>query len=332
MLRNKEFTIFILISAILSASTCVIIWFISPLAAIIAVVVLIILNVGYYTFSRYRYGQIKRLSGYLQQVYSGARVLDIRENTEGELSILKNDIYKITIALQEKSDMLIDEKAFLAASLGDISHQLKTPLTGAIITADLLQTHNLSQEKTAEFSQKISSLLEKLSYLVATLLKLSQLDAAAISFAKKEVSVKSLINNAKEPLLVSAELKNIDIRCNITSDCTWQGDEYWTAQAISNVIKNCVEHSPQNSVINISTQDSALYTKIIISDNGGGIDDSDLPHIFKRFYKGKHASADSVGIGLALAKSVLEKQDSAIDVANAKGGAVFTIYLNKIVV
>lgn len=332
MLRNNEFNVFMLFCFLLSAALCLGGFFISPLTAAILAFGFIILNTAYFVYTKYRYKEIRRLCSYLQQIYSGSRVLDIRENTEGELSILKNDIYKITTALQEKSDLLAEEKAALALALADISHQLKTPLTGAIITADLLQTENLPQEKTAEFANKISHLLEKLSYLISTLLKLSQLDADALSLAKTPLNIDDLISAAAEPLLISAEIKGAEIYYEKTTDISWTGDEYWTAQALSNIIKNCIETVEQGGKIKIKAESNPIFCKILIEDNGGGINSEDLPHIFKRFYKGHSSKNDSSGIGLALSKSIIEKQGGSIEAENTKEGALFTVYLPKLAV
>lgn len=327
MLRNKEFAFFMLFSISLSVIFSAICFFTLPVAAAMFILGFALINLGYFIFTRYRYKEIKKLCNYLQQVYDGCRALDIRDNTEGELSILKNDIYKITVALQEKSDLLTEEKATLAVALADISHQLKTPLTGAIITADLLQTKNLPPEKTCEFALKINLLLEKLSYLISTLLKLSQLDADALSLAKKPININSLVNTAVEPLLISAEVKGVRINCSKNSEAIWTGDEYWTAQALSNIIKNCIESEKQGGLIEIKACSNPVFCKITIEDNAGGIDSADLPHIFKRFYKGHSNKNNSSGIGLSLAKSIIEKQGGSIEAENTDVGALFTVYL-----
>ena len=271
-----------------------------------------------YTAKRYK--DIEAVTLYLTQLQTGVKRLDIRDNREGELSILKNEIYKLTQKLTNQAELMKRDKLYLADSLSDISHQLKTPLTSMMVMADLLSEDELPVEKQREFLRNIQSGLERMQWLVQSLLKLSKLDADAVMLKKEKVEVESLINKAIEPLLIPMEIKNQTLTIHGVSDISFNGDALWTTEAIGNIVKNCLEHTPEGGELTISYGQNNLYTNIVIADNGEGIDAEDLPHIFERFYKGKNASSDSVGIGLALSKSIIFRQKGTVDVTSKPGG------------
>lgn len=284
---------------------------------------LILITFGY-TARRYR--EIKALTGYVDRIQHRVESLDIRDNREGELSILKNEIYKLTLKLVNQAELLQRDKTYLADSISDISHQLKTPLTSMMVMADLLTENDLPREKQAEFLHNIQSGLERMQWLVQSLLKLSKLDADAVSLKKETVYVEEVIKKATEPLLIPLEIKNQELVLEGSSDVTFVGDMLWTVEAIGNIIKNCMEHTREGGRITISYGQNNLYTNIVIKDNGEGIDKEDLPHIFERFYKGKNASSESVGIGLALSKSILNRQKATLEVKSTPmEGSTFTI-------
>lgn len=271
-------------------------------------------------YSIYRYSKIKELADYLVKIQNGNRTLDLSDNIEGELSILKNEIYKLSLKLQSQAELLLRDKTYLADSLSDISHQLKTPLTSMLMMVDLLEQDSMPLEKRKEFLKNISIGLERMEWLVQALLKLSKLDADAVQFNNIPIEVDSLIKKAVEPLLISMEMREITLNMiGMKETVMMKGDLNWLAEAFTNIIKNCIEHTKPNGIITISYSDNNLYTKIDIEDTGIGIEKEDLPHIFKRFYKGKNAKSDSVGIGLALSKQIITRQKGKIEVTSFPG-------------
>jgi len=284
-------------------------------------------------FTRWRYGEIEKLSGYLRQISSGNYSLDVRDNQEGELSILKNDIYKVTLMLSEQSAELQEDKLKLTNAISDISHQLKTPLTSMTVMADLLSDPELHVEKRTEFTRKITVQLERIGWLVSSLLKFSKIDAGTIHFKKDQVQVSKLVRKSLEPMLIPMDIKEQRVLIDGEDSTTFAGDLNWTTEAIINILKNCVEHTPAGGEIQISFAENTLFTEIVIADNGKGIPKAEIPYIFKRFYKGKNASEDSVGIGLALAQSIITGQNGTIDVKSEVGkGTQFQIKFYKQVI
>ena len=284
-------------------------------------------------YTRYRYREIAKLSSYLREITSGNYSLDVRDNQEGELSILKNDIYKVTLMLSEQRSLLQEEKIKLTDAISDISHQLKTPLTSMTMMADLLSNPELNIEKRMEFTRNISNQLDRIGWLVTALLKFSKLDAGTVQFKKAPVQVSELIQKSLKPMLIPMDIKEQRVTINGDDKTCFLGDLNWTSEAIINILKNGVEHTPAGGEFTISFAENALYTEIIIADNGKGIPKEEIPYIFKRFYKGKHASEDSVGIGLALAQSIITGQNGTIDVKSEPGaGTEFHIKFYKQVI
>ena len=268
---------------------------------------------------------------YLLLVCAGNYLIDIKDNTEGELSILKNNLYKVIVLLRSKNELLEKDKIYLADSLADISHQLKTPLTSLMVMVDLLKNEkNIDKQK--EFISIIEIQISKIKWLVENLLKLSKLDAGTIKFKKEKIDVLSVITKSLSPFLVQMEMKNISLETTI-NDFSFTGDLNWTSEAVENIIKNCIEHTADNGKRNIETGVTNIYSYIKITDNGCGIKKKDLPHIFERFYQGENSSKESVGIGLALAKTIVENQGGTIDVTSEENvGTEFIIKFNKMVV
>lgn len=289
------------------------------------------LAAGYGVFTAWRYQKLRALASYLAAVYNGARVLDIRSNEEGELSILRNDLYKITVALQQQADELAKDKQFLADSLGDISHQLKTPLTSALVLADLLGDESLPAPRRQDFLRSLTGQLTRMQWLVAALLKLSRLDAGAVTLQPAPTPVAALVGRALEPLQVAMELQGVALNCDLPDGLAWQVDPAWTAEAIENLAKNCIEQMPNGGALTITAQDDPLGAALRIEDTGGGFDPADLPHLFDRFYTAHTRPDGHAGIGLALAQSVVRRQGGRITAENLPGrrGARFTLALPK---
>ncbi|MCI8396547.1 MAG: HAMP domain-containing histidine kinase [Clostridia bacterium] len=270
---------------------------------------------------------LKEITRCIEEINKRNYKLDIADNTEDELSILKNEIYKTTIMLKEVAENSKEDKIKLKDSLSDISHQLKTPLTSITISLDNMLDNKDMEEKTRiEFIKDIKREVTNLSFLVNALLKLSKFDANTIKFINKDEYVKNIVESAIQKVAGLCDLKNVEISDRGNEEDSVYCDSKWQVEAITNILKNCIEHSEEGTKIDISYEENNVYTMIRIVDNGSGIDEEDLPHIFERFYKGKNSANDSVGIGLALAKSIIEENNGYVNVESEMGiGTIFVI-------
>lgn len=272
--------------------------------------------------------KINEISNYMNSVLNGNYSLDIRSYEEGRLSILKNDIYKITVKLKEQTDMAINEKNNLEMILSDISHQIKTPLTSMYVINDLLKSDKLSKKEKIEFLNKNESQLERIEWLVTSLLKLSRLDNGFVKLKKEKVEVAKLIDNCLNPLLIPIELKNQNVVKQI-DNFEIDIDFNWFSEAIINILKNAHEHTNAFGTIKVEASDNSMYSSIIISDNGTGISKQDLPYIFERFYKGANQK-ESIGIGLNMAKKIIDLSGGEINVLSTPSvGTTFIIKIYK---
>jgi signal transduction histidine kinase len=329
MLRNKEFMCLVITLAGLTLLAAGAGLFVSPAACAVSGGFALFISASAILITRRRYRSIALLNTYLKRINSGDYALDVRDNTEGELSILKNEIYKVTVMLRERSEQLQKDKTALQNALSDISHQLKTPITSMFVMTDLLLEPDLPEDKRLAFTDRIRAQLERLSWLVSSLLKLSRLDAKAVVFKRAGVPASRLLNKALAPLRIPAELKNITLDIHDNGACIIC-DENWTAEAVLNIVKNCVEHTPKDGAIRIICTENPLFAQLRIEDTGPGIREDDLPHIFTRFYRGKNAANDSVGIGLAMAATIVQEQSGSIEAGpSSSGGSVFTLRFPK---
>ncbi|MBP5495429.1 MAG: HAMP domain-containing histidine kinase [Lachnospiraceae bacterium] len=279
-------------------------------------------------YTRKRYKKIVDLNDYLVRVLAENDNDEILDQEEGELSILKTNIYKTTSTLKFQKELLSDDKKNLAAAIADISHQLKTPLTSMMVMNDLLVDEQ-DENKRTEFLQTQSSQLNRMNWLIQTLLKLSKLDAGTIVLKKEDVSSEELIDEAVKPFGIQFDLRNIKFKSDI-SDLIIRCDKNWTVEAIQNIIKNCIEHMDDGGELSVTMVDTNIFTQLTVRDTGCGIAAEDIPHIFERFYKGKNAGKDSVGIGLALSKSIIEGEQGEINVESTEGvGTKFIIKFYK---
>lgn len=321
MIRNREIQLYLLASIILTVCSTIAAYFLFSIAAAYYVfVVALLLIIVYFFFTKWRYNEINKLSNYLRKIANGDYTLDVRDNYEGELSILKSEIFKVTVKLSEQRTKLEEDKLKLKDALSDISHQLKTPLTSMMVMADLLSDPDLDEQKRAEFTNNIHQQLERMEWLVSSLLKFAKIDAGTLQMKQEKQFVLPIINKAVETVLIPMDIKQQTLTIKGDENVTFHGDFHWTLEAIINLLKNCVEHTEEGGKIEIRFSQNPLYTEIIIQDNGKGIPKEDMPYIFKRFYKGKNASDDSVGIGLALAHSIITNQQGTIE-AESKMGA-----------
>lgn len=249
----------------------------------------------------------------------------MKDINEEDLSLLKNEIYKTTIMLNEISEISKKDKKELEESLEDISHQLKTPLTSILIMIDtLLDDEDMDQNTREDFLRNMKREVMNINFLVKSILKLSRLDTNTVKFISKKESVKEIINEAILNVSLLSDLKNVKIETNL-SDSFINCDYKWQIEALTNILKNSVEHSYENNKVLIESSENNAYVKITIKDFGSGIAKEDINHIFERFYKGKDSDYDSIGIGLALSKSIIEKQNGKISVESSENGTTFTI-------
>ena len=290
------------------------------LLGVIAIIVALI-----YTNKRDK--SLRSINKYLDKVNNGNYELKIEDNGEDEISRLRNELYKTTILLRESAENSEKEKTNLSNSLADISHQLKTPLTSIRIMLDNIEENPNMDEKTRnEFIEEISRQIDWISSLVISLLKLAKFDAGAIVMQDTQINVKKLIDNVINNLAIMIDIKNIKIEEKIDEDVILRADYNWQLEALTNIIKNCIEHSKEDSKIKIEVENNSIFVKIKITDEGEGIAKEDLSHIFERFYKSKQASENSIGIGLSLAKTIIEKENGYIKVDSELGkGTTFEI-------
>lgn len=279
------------------------------------------------SYNKKREEKISDINSYIGKVNSGNYELKIEENGEDELTKLRNELYKTTVLLRETAENSEKEKTNLSNSLTDISHQLKTPLTSIRIMIDNIQNNPDMDEKTRnEFIEDISKQIDWISSLVISLLKLAKFDAGSIVMRDEEINVKKLIQNIISNLAILIDIKDIKIEENISEQITLFADYNWQLEALTNIIKNCIEHSFDGGKIKIEAESNSVFTKIIITDEGEGIEKKDLNRIFERFYKSEKSSENSIGIGLALAKTIIEKERGYIKVESEVGkGTKFEI-------
>lgn len=271
--------------------------------------------------------KINKITNYLKELNNHQYSLAIEDNQEEDLSLLKNEIYKTAITLNEQTLLLKKDKESLKDSLSDISHQLKTPLTSINLMIDTLRHQdNLSTMERRELLNNIHRKITNTNFLVHSLLKLSKFDANTIEFNRQNNSLSKILKEVLDNLSTLSDLKNIKINIKGSKDISLYCDYKWEVEALTNIIKNCIEHSNNSSKIDITYQKNDIFTKIIIQDNGCGISKKDLPHIFDRFYKAQNSSKDSIGIGLSLAKTIIEKDNGYITVDSViNKGTTFTI-------
>ncbi len=280
----------------------------------IIVIILINLLVAYLLYkmlSRYR-KKIINVTKYVEDINNHNYTLLINENDEGELSKLRNELYKITVTLKEGNINVSKQKESLKEALSDISHQIKTPLTSINILLDSLDNPDMDPKTRNEFLSEIQSQVSKIEFLTLTLLKLARFDTNTIKFKREKINIYQLLQDVLDNVSILLEVKNISLNINCSKKITMIGDYKWELEALTNIVKNAIEYSYDNSKIDINVLDNALYTKINIQDYGCGIPQNEISHIFERFYKASNTSKNSFGIGLSLAKKIIEEDNGHI--------------------
>ena len=328
LLKNKEVRGALLWQLSVAVIACFLCFWFDLRAGLTAVVLSLLLMMIYCISTYKRYQRIAALAADVDQVLHGDSSIDFDHYAEGELSILHSEIYKMTVRLREQQQKLINDKKYLADSLADISHQIRTPLTSINLLVERLSASGLTDECRHQLTNELYELLDRIDWLITTLLKISKLDAGTVQFNKETVSLETLINKSCAPLLIPMELRGQELILRAEGD--FYGDPAWTSEAVGNIVKNCMEHTPDGGRIEIDAAETALYSEIVIKDNGTGISPEDLPRIFERFYKGKNSDGKSFGIGLALSRMIIAEQKGTVKAENRKNaGAMFTIRFYK---
>ena len=294
----------------------------------ITVVILLIIYI------RYNYKKekdIKDIIKCIEQINKKNYEIQIDSISEDELSILKNEIYKTTIMLKETAENSNKDKLNLKKLLEDISHQLKTPLTSILVMLDnIIEDSNMEEKIRNDFIVDIKRNVLNINFLVQSLLKLSKFDANTVHFVKQENDLKTIIEESIKNVSTLCDLRNINIKLNIKENSKIICDDKWQIEALTNIIKNAIEHSKNNSNIIINIENNNVYSMIEVIDFGEGIAKKDIKHIFERFYKCKNTKTDSIGIGLALAKTIIEEDKGTISVESNKLETKFIIKYYKI--
>lgn len=282
---------------------------------------------GIYVSIRKR--QDKKLTNYLMKINSGNYRLNFEDMKEDQISVLSSEIYKTTVMLREQSERSVTEKQKLKDSLSDISHQLKTPLTSIMIMLDGILEGDMPEELKREFLGDIRNSITHLTFLTQSMLTLSKLDANTITFHEEKVRLSDIINISISNTSAIAQDQGVEVKGECP-DITIECDMKWVCEAVTNIVKNCIEHTKKGGSVTLMAEENPLLIKLTIEDTGCGITKNDLPHIFERFYKGSNSSDTSVGIGLALSKSIIEKCGGYISVQSTEGkGSKFTIKFFK---
>ncbi|MBQ4282945.1 MAG: HAMP domain-containing histidine kinase [Lachnospira sp.] len=332
VLRNKEVFRTLILYILVSVAATVIAWRAGEDNGLLMLLICATFIIIYLVSTSLRYRQIARLSWDVDKILHGDNHIDLDKCSEGELAILQSEIYKMTVRLREQQQKLLDDKIYLADSIADISHQIRTPLTSINLVVQMLTKDDLTEERRCQLFRELKELLSRIDHLITVLLKISKLDAGTVEFKRENVPMADLVRIATEPLLIPIELRNQELTVNARGE--FIGDVAWTGEAVGNIVKNCMEHTPNGGKLMINATTTPLYTEIVIEDNGCGIDKEDLPHIFERFYKGKNSTDKSFGIGLALARMIITGQNGTVKAENVMeqgivSGARFVVRFYK---
>ena len=275
--------------------------------------------------------EIDKITKYLEAINDKNYTLKIDENSEEELSILKNELYKVTVMLRENASNTLKDKINLKRALEDISHQLKTPLTSILIILDnLIDNSEMDYQTRVEFLHDLKRETTRIQSLIQSILKLSKFDSNTVQFIKQDIYLKQIVDEAIKNTGSLADLKNIKINVEGNKKIKLNCDLLWQIEAITNILKNCIEHSKENTQIDIKYNNNSVYSYITITDYGEGISKEDLPHIFERFYRGKNSSNESIGIGLSLSKTIIESNNGIVSVESNSDKTTFIIKYFKI--
>lgn len=278
-----------------------------------------------------RQRRIEELQRYMEKVSRESYRLELEENADDELSGLRNEVYRLTVKLKESAALEQRRRQALADSVANISHQLKTPMTSMTVLLDnLTENEEMDQITRHRFLSEISRQLTGMSWLIATMLKLSRLEAGVVELQRAHVEAGQLLEACIARLQTAAEWREVCLEVQLQPGASLVVDENWTVEALCNIVKNAIEHSPAGSSVQIAASENEIYTEIRVTDSGTGISGEEREKLFQRFYRGSNAAEDSIGIGLALAKEVVEQQHGHIQVESQEGeGTVFSLKFMK---
>ncbi len=325
-LRNDEIKKQIIIYIILNIIAFLGAMFINIICSLYVVLFCFIVEIISLYFTKKRYNDISELTYKIDKILHNNDYTNFDVNKEGELAVLNSEIYKMTVRLREQAERLLKEKIYLKDYMADISHQIRTPMTSMKIMLTRLSKQDLTDKEQFELTKEINKLLSRIEWLITALLEVAQLESDTVELKRERINITEVINEALEPLKIQAEIKNITVKLKIEDSENYRGDHYWQVEAISNILKNCIEHSENGGTIEVTSKENPIYTEIQIKDNGSGICEEDLPHLFERFYKGRNRSNESIGIGLYLTKMIITKQNGVITAKNRESkGAEFNI-------
>ncbi len=330
LFRNKEIKQFLSLYLLFTVIAAAAASFINPSAFALTLAVCAVSMILFLLFTRKRYQAIAELSRRIDSILHGEYNVNLVPDEEGELAVLSSELSKMTLRLRDQSDRLAKEKRYLSDSLADISHQLRTPLTSIRMIVPRFASDNQSLEQQQANIRKVDSLLDRTQWLISTLLKIARLESGTVQFNLEPVSVDVLLHSTLEPLEILLDLKNIELCWLTEKQASFVGDRLWTAEAIGNVLKNCIEHCAEGGKLDIMFSENPIYTELVLSDNGAGFEEKDISHLFERFYRGSNAVKESAGIGLNLSQMIIARQNGTISAANKPGGgAQFTIRFYK---
>lgn len=324
MLRNRELRQALLGLLVITVVLAAVGWYVAGLACAGLLLLLgAVAGLLLWLPAWRRYRAIAEMSRDIDRVLHGLESHSIQASTEGELAILQSEIQKMTLRLRQAAQEQREQRLQLADAMADISHQLRTPLTAIHLTLSMLGGEELPAAERQRLLRELRRLVSRMDWLVETLLKMSRIDAGAVSFQPGHCRAADIVERAAQPLAVALELRGIALEVQ-TGEEELTADPVWSGEALGNVLKNCMEHAA--SRIRVSARETALFTELAVQDDGPGFQPEDIPHLFERFYRGQNASDNSVGIGLALARMVLSAQNGTIRAENAReGGARFTM-------
>lgn len=315
------------------------------------------------TISLLRHREINRLAMEVDEVLHTGRQIDFSNYREGDVAVLTNELAKMVSSLARTRDQLAHEKNALADALADVSHQIRTPLTAITLMLPMIEDASDATERK-RYTRKLESMLERVSWLVTTLLKIAKVDAGAMHVEHQLVKTEDVVRSAIVPLETAMDLREVALHLKFDSDTAFEGDANWTAEAIENIVKNCMEQTPAGGSVTIEANEDAIATSITITDTGPGISPDDLPHVFERFYRGRSAEPSSFelgeeadapsgsnnlletnrsfskmreptgfGIGLSLAQALVSAQGGTLSATNSTDrGAQFKITFPKLTI
>lgn len=284
-------------------------------------------------FAEKRYKEIRLLSQQLDEILHEGGSMELRHFREGDVEILRDELQKMLLRLEEQTELLEKEKMSLADSLADISHQIRTPLTTLNLLVERLKKNTGDISSRQSLLREAEQMLDRIQWLVTSLLRLSKLDAGAIVLKPQTILLSSFFREVMKPFDVSMDVRGQSLEIRGDGSTEVQGDYNWTMEAIGNVIKNSLEYTPEGGLLLIEWTENPLFTEIKITDSGKGIPKEDIPHLFERFYRGKNAGNHSFGIGLSLSRAILAQENAVIYGQNVSPlGAQFVVRFYKTVV